>query len=325
MKIAIDAMGGDYAPEEIIKGVVLASDQNNFEIIVLGKESEIKNELNKYDFRKNSISIIDCKETIDAGELPLNAVKTKKDSTILVGMKLIKDKKVDAFISAGNSGAMMAAALLQLGCISKLRRPAIATVLPSLKGKVVILDVGANVDCKPEHLLQFANIGTKYAKYILKNNNPNVGLLNIGEEENKGNKFSQNAYKILKGSNINFHGNVEGKDVFKGKVDVVVCDGFTGNVLIKLSEGLAKMLFKEINDKIVDKLPKNMEMNKFRKSFMDIVKSTDYTEIGGLPLLGIDGLCFVCHGRSKAKTIKNAIFNAVNFVHSDILNHLKEN
>ncbi|MEA1939512.1 MAG: phosphate acyltransferase PlsX [Candidatus Caldatribacteriota bacterium] len=325
MKIAIDAMGGDYAPEEIIKGVVLASDQKDFEIIVLGKESEIKNELNKYDFRKNSISIIDCKETIDAGELPLNAVKTKKDSTILVGMKLIKDKKVDAFISAGNSGAMMAAALLQLGCISKLRRPAIATVLPSLKGKVVILDVGANVDCKPEHLLQFANIGTKYAKYILKNNNPNVGLLNIGEEENKGNKFSQNAYKILKGSNINFHGNVEGKDVFKGKVDVVVCDGFTGNVLIKLSEGLAKMLFKEINDKIVDKLPKNMEMNKFRKSFMDIVKSTDYTEIGGLPLLGIDGLCFVCHGRSKAKTIKNAIFNAVNFVHSDILNHLKEN
>ena len=239
-------------------------------------------------------------------------------------MNLIKNKEVDAFISAGNSGAMMAAALLVIGCIPNLRRPAIATVLPSLKGKVVILDVGANVDCQPKHLLQFAQSGSKYAKYILKNDNPSVGLLNIGEEENKGNVFSQKAYKILKDKCVNFYGNIEGKDVFKGKVDVVVCDGFTGNILIKLSEGITKMLLMEINSKIIDKLPKTEEMNNFRKVFVEIAKKIDYKEIGGLPLLGINGLCFICHGRSKAKATKNAIYNAADFIDSRIMEHLKE-
>ena len=171
MKIAIDAMGGDYAPKEIIEGAVLASVQKDIQIIFLGKEEDIKSELKKYDFKENNLSIINCREVIDSGEFPLNALKTKRDSTILVGMKLLKNKQADAFVSAGNSGAMMAAALLELGCISKLRRPAIATVLPSLKGKVVILDVGANVDCKPEHLMQFAYIGSHYAKYIFKKEN----------------------------------------------------------------------------------------------------------------------------------------------------------
>jgi len=187
-----------------------------------------------------------------------------------------------------------------------------------------LLDVGANVDCKPEHLLQFAHLGSKYVKYILKKEDPKIGLLNIGEEESKGNKFAQNAYKILENSNINFMGNIEGKDIFKGKVDVIVCDGFTGNILLKSSEGLAKMLLTEINKMIVSQLPQNQEMDKLKYGFMNLVKMTDYTEQGGSPLLGVNGLCFICHGRSKAKTFKNAILNTGKFIDSNLIEHFKE-
>ncbi len=205
--------------------------------------------------------IINCKEYIETGEFPLDAIRSKRDSSIVVGTKLIKNNQADAFISAGNSGAVMAAALLELGCIHGIR---IGALLPSAKGEVLVLDVGANVDCKPEHLPQFALIGSKYAKYILGIKNPKIGMLNIGEEENKGNKFAQNAYKKLENANINFVGNIEGKDIFKGKVDVVVCDGFTGNILLKSSEGLAKLLLTEINKMIISQLPQNKEMNKLR-------------------------------------------------------------
>lgn len=324
MKIAIDAMGGDYAPEEIVKGSISSLKERNLEIILLGEEKRIYEELKKYNFKNNNLSIINCKDTIAAGEFPLSALRTKKESSILVGIDLLKTGEADAFISAGNSGAVMAAALLKLGCISKIRRPAIATVLPAIKGKVVILDVGANVDCKPEHLLQFAFIGSKYAKYLLNIKDPKIGLLNIGEEESKGNKFTQSAYKIMNNANINFIGNIEGKDVFEGIVDVVVCDGFTGNVLLKFSEGLAKMLLMEINEKVISQLPQNQEMDQLKQKFMELVKRTDYTEYGGLPLLGVNGLCFICHGRSKSKAITNAIINAIKFVDSNILEHLKE-
>lgn len=324
MKIAIDAMGGDYAPEEIVKGSISSLKERNLEIILLGEKKRIYEELKKYNFKNNNLSIINCKDTITAGEFPLSALRTKKESSILVGIDLLKTGEADAFISAGNSGAVMAAALLKLGCISKIRRPAIATVLPAIKGKVVILDVGANVDCKPEHLLQFAFIGSKYAKYLLNIKNPKIGLLNIGKEESKGNKFAQSAYKIMNNANINFIGNIEGKDVFEGIVDVVVCDGFTGNVLLKFSEGLAKMLLIEINEKVISQLPQNQEMDQIKQKFMELVKRTDYTEYGGLPLLGVNGLCFICHGRSKSKAITNAIINASKFVDSNILEHLKE-
>ena len=325
MKIAIDAMGGDYAPEEVVKGAVLALEERSLEIILLGNVEKIKEELKKYKFKKDNLSIINCKESIDTDDFPLSALRTKKDSSILVGMNLLKNNRANAFISAGNSGAVMAAALLELGCISKIRRPAIASVLPAVEGKVIILDVGANVDCKPEHLLQFALIGSKYAKYVLNIKNPKIGLLNIGEEKNKGNRFTQNAYSILNNANnINFVGNIEGKDIFKGIVNVIVCDGFTGNILLKSSEGLAKMILTEINKRVISQLPQNQEMDKLKQYFMELVKRTDYTEYGGLPLLGINGLCFICHGRSKSKTIKNAIINASNFIDAKILEHLKE-
>jgi len=324
MKIAVDVMGGDYAPEEIIKGAILSLEKDSFEIVLLGDEDYISKVLKEHDINPDRISIVNCKNNIGSGEMPLIALKNKKDSSIVIGSKLVKQKQVDAFISAGNSGAVMAAALLIIGCVEHIRRPAIATILPSLSGKVIILDVGANVDCKPKHLLQFSQIGSRYAKSILRKENPTVGLLNIGEEENKGNDFSQKAYKILKEKCDNFHGNVEGKDVFKGKVDVVVCDGFTGNVLIKLSEGITKMLLLEIKDKIIDALPNNNEMNRLKNIFLEIVKRIDYKEIGGLPLLGINGYCFICHGRSKAKAIKNAIWNAVDFVNSDMLEQLRK-
>jgi len=324
MKIAIDAMGGDYAPGEIVKGTVLALEERDLEIIFLGKAEKINEELKEYKFKKNNFTIINCKESITTGEFPISALRKKKESSIMAGMDLLKNGKADAFISAGNSGAVMAAALLKLGCISKIRRPAIATVLPTAKGKVIILDVGANVDCKPEHLLQFALIGSRYAKYVLKIKDPRIGLLNVGEEENKGNIFTQNAYKKLNNVNINFGGNIEGKDIFKGIVDVVVCDGFIGNILLKSFEGLAKILLTEINKRVISQLPQNQEMDQLKQNFMELVKRTDYTEYGGLPLLGVDGLCFICHGRSKSKTIKNAIINASKFVDSNILEHLKE-
>jgi glycerol-3-phosphate acyltransferase PlsX len=184
--------------------------------------------------------------------------------------------------------------------------------------------VGANVDCKPEHLPQFALIGTKYAKYILGIENPKIGLLNIGEEENKGNKFTQNAYKNLKNANINFVGNIEGTDIFKGEVEVVVCDGFTGNILLKSSEGLAKFLLTEVNSKVISRLPQNQEMDKLKEKFMKLVKITDYTEYGGSPLLGVNGLCFICHGRSKGKTFKNAILNTGKFIDANLVEHFKE-
>jgi len=324
MKIALDAMGGDYAPEEVVKGAILALQERDLEIILLGDIGKLKDELMKYTYRKDKLSVIDCKEYIETGEFPLDAVRSKRDSSIVVGMKLIKNNQADAFISAGNSGAVMAAALLELGCVPEIRRPTIAAILPSMKGKVLVLDVGANVDCKPEHLPQFALIGSKYAKYILGIENPKIGLLNIGEEENKGNKFAQNAYKNLKNANVNFAGNIEGKDIFKGKVDVVVCDGFTGNILLKSSEGLAKFLLTTINSMIISQLPQNQEMDKLKQYFLNLVKMTDYTEHGGSPLLGVNGLCFICHGRSKAKTFKNAILNTGKFVDANLVEHFKE-
>lgn len=325
MKIVIDAMGGDYAPEEVVKGAALALEEIDLEIILLGNTEKVNEILAKYKYKKDKISIINCKESIETSEFPLSAIRNKKDSSIVVGTKLLKNNKADAFISAGNSGAVMAAAILELGCISKqIRRPSVAAILPSAKGKVLVLDVGANVDCKPEHLLQFAHLGSKYAKYILKIKDPKIGLLNIGEEENKGNKFTQNAYIILKNADINFVGNIEGKDIFKGKVDVVVCDGFTGNILLKSSEGLAKLLLTEINKEVISQLPQNQEMDKLKQKFANLVKMTDYTEYGGSPLLGINGLCVICHGRSKAKTFKNAILNTCKFIDSNIVEHFKE-
>jgi len=324
MKISLDAMGGDYAPEEVVKGAILASEERDLEIILLGDMEKVNKELKKYKYKKDKLSVINCKEYIETGEFPLVAVRNKRDSSIVIGTKLIKNNQADAFISAGNSGAVMAAALLELGCISQIRRPAIGAILPSVKGKVLILDVGANVDCKPEHLTQFAFIGNKYAQYILGIENPKIGMLNIGEEENKGNKFAQNAFKNLKNANINFVGNIEGKDIFKGKVDVVVCDGFTGNILLKSFEGLAKLLLTEVNTMIISQLPQNQEMDKLKEKFMNLVKMTDYTEHGGSPLLGVNGLCFICHGRSKAKTFKNAILNTGKFIDADIVAHFKE-
>lgn len=324
MKIGLDTMGGDYAPEEAVKGAVLALEERDLEIILLGDMGKIKEELIKYKYKKDKLSLINCKEYIKTGEFPLSAVRNKRDSSIVVGTKLLKNKKADAFISAGNSGAIMAAAILELGCIPQIRRPTIAAILPSAKGKVLVLDVGANVDCKPEHLPQFALVGTKYAKYIFGIENPKIGLLNIGEEENKGNKFVQNAYKQLKNANINFVGNIEGKDIFMGKIDVIVCDGFTGNILLKSSEGLAKFLLTEINSLIISQLPQNQEMDKLKEIFIKLVKMTDYTEYGGSPLLGVKGLCFICHGRSKAKTFKNAILNTGKFIDSNLVEHFKE-
>ena len=307
MKIAVDALGGDYAPAEVIKGAVQACQaMPDCQIILVGDEAKVRAELAKYPPQKN-ISIVHGPENISMDEHPLQAVRTKKDASINVGLKLVKDKKADGFISAGNTGAVMASALLTLGRVKGIERPAIASVFPTKTGNTVLLDIGANADSRPSHLLQFAQMGSLYAQKVLNKDNPTIGLLNIGEEDEKGNELTQATNQLMRQTPINFKGNNEGKDNIEGLVDVVVCDGFVGNEVLKLAEGLSQTMFAEIK-KMVKKNIFSMlgallmmtTLNKFRKRF-------DYQEYGGAPLLGVDGICIITHGRAKAKAIKNAI------------------
>ncbi|MCX5750797.1 MAG: phosphate acyltransferase PlsX [Candidatus Saganbacteria bacterium] len=306
MRIAVDAMGGDHSPAETVKGAVAAAKEFSFQIILVGQEAVIKKELSKYPAFSN-ISIKNASETIGMDEAPASAVKQKKDSSLNVGIALVKNKEADGFVSAGNTGALMAAALFGLGRIKGIERPAIATVFPIADGRILLLDMGANVDCKPQHLQQFGRMGSLYAEKVLHIKNPRVGLLNIGEEKEKGNELTQAAWPLLKGSPINFIGNVESKEILSGTVDVVVCDGFVGNLILKFSESLAKhiinMLKKEVKKNLIAQLGALMLLPSLR----NLRKMVDYDEQGGAPFLGVNGVCIKAHGRSKAKAIKNAI------------------
>jgi len=308
MRIAVDALGGDFAPKEVIKGAVLAcSELSSCEIVLVGDEAIIKQELTHYPPQKN-ISIVHAPENIEMSEHPLQAIRQKKNASINVGLQLVLDGKAGGFVSAGNTGAVMASALFTLGRVKGIERPAIATVFPTKKSNAVVLDVGANADCRPSHLVQFAQMGRLYAQCVLGKANPSVGLLSIGEEDEKGNELTTATNAILrKRPELNFVGNAEGKDIIEGFADVIVCDGFVGNVVLKLAEGLFSTLKNELV-KGVKKNPLAMlgilfvlpVLKTFKKKF-------DYEEYGGAPLVGVDGICIITHGRAKAKAIKNAI------------------
>ncbi len=306
MKIAVDAMGGDFAPREIIKGALQAAAEYGIEVILVGDEAQINAELAGNN-SSGMVSVVHASEVISMGEHPAVAVRRKKNSSIVRATRLVKEGEADAVVSAGSTGAAMASALLNMGRIKGIDRPAIAGVLPNEKGYTVLLDVGANVDCKPQHLLQFGIMGYQYAKKILGNTSPRVGLLSNGEEDTKGNETTLAAFPLLKGAGINFIGNVEGRDIFEGTADVVVCDGFAGNVVLKAGEGMARMLLKMMKEEIAKSLLAKMGTLMAGPALKCLQKRLDYAEYGGAPLLGVNGVSVICHGSSRAKALKNAI------------------
>jgi len=312
MRVALDAMGGDRAPSVNIEGALEAVlEWPDIEVILVGKEKEIKEGLRGK--KTERIEIVHASEAIAMDDQLTTAIRKKKDSSIKRAVELVKNGRADAVLSAGHSGITMALAHLILGKAKGVERPAIATLMPSLKENFLLLDAGANVDCTAKNLLEFALMADAYARLVMDRNNPKIALLSIGEEEVKGNELTKEAFKLLERADINFVGNIEGREIFKGGVDVVVCDGFVGNVVLKTSEGLAeaalKMLRKEITGRFSGKIG-YMFLKPALKSFK---KKTDYAEVGGAPLLGINGACIICHGRSSSKAIKNAIKMASDF------------
>ncbi|MFA6431629.1 MAG: phosphate acyltransferase PlsX [Candidatus Margulisiibacteriota bacterium] len=323
MRLAVDAMGGDYAPVELVKGAVLASNEISAEIVLVGDQEKINRELSRYK-KKGKISVVHASEVITNNESPVSAVKQKKDSSINIAVSLVKKKEADAIISAGNTGALMAASLFGLGRIPGVERPAIATIFPTPNGYVLLLDMGANVDCKPKHLEQFAQMGSQYAEHVMHINSPRVGLLNIGEEKEKGNELSVQSWELLNNSNINFIGNVEAKEILTDKCDVIVCDGFVGNLVLKFGESLSHYIIelfkKELGKNLITKFAAILLM----PALASIKKSIEYDEVGGTPMLGINGVVYKAHGRAKSKAIKNAIKAANEAVSNDLVGCIKK-
>src|SRR5215813_9108658 len=307
-KIAVDAMGGDHAPAAEIEGAIQAAAQFGIPIVLVGQEDRIQPLLEKHDTAGLHLEIVHASEVITMDESAASAARKKKDSSIRVAARLMRDKGIAEVVSAGNTGAVMATVKMVVGTLTVVDRPALSTVLPTQKGKpTILLDVGANVDCKPHHLEQFAIMGDIYSRAIFGIRRPRIGLLSIGEEDSKGNELTKEAFKSLKRAPINFIGNVEGRDIFTGDVDVIVCDGFTGNVALKLSKSLYEtfrsMLKQELQKTLSAKIGAIFAQNAFRQ----FKHRLDYSEYGGAPLLGVKGITIVCHGRSNANAIKNAV------------------
>lgn len=300
-------MGGDHAPQVNIEGALeIIREIDDIAVILVGDEPTLKKELGKRTV-SGRISIVHASQVVDMHEPPSAAIRKKKDSSIHVGLRLVKEQKADGFVSAGHSGVVMAMSLLMLGKAKGVDRPAIATLMPNLRDRFILLDVGANVDCRPENLLQFALMGDTYCRLILNRQKPKVGLLSIGEEDIKGNELTKETFRLLKGSHLNFLGNIEGKDVFSGKADVVVCDGFIGNVVLKISEGLAETILRMLKHEIANVTAGKLGYLMLKPAIRNFKKRTDYDEYGGAPLLGINGTSIISHGRSSAKAIRNAL------------------
>jgi glycerol-3-phosphate acyltransferase PlsX len=318
MKIAVDAMGSDSAPGPEIEGTVRAVAERGVEVILVGDEAKLKPLLEKESYPRERIEIVHAGDVIKMDESPSVALRKKTDNSMRLSFDLVKQGRAGAVVGAGNSGAMMAMSIFNLGRLPGIERPAIIAVLPTIHGRMVALDVGANVECKPIHLAQFALMGSIYARFTLGKENPAVGLLSNGEEEKKGTDLTRDTHAILKGLKLNYIGYVEGSDVYKGKADVLVCDGFTGNVLLKVSESLAEatqvMIREEVDKSIVNKFGMLLALSALRR----FKKRVDYAEIGGAPLIGVNGLSIICHGRSTGYAVKNAIFRAHEFVENRI-------
>ncbi|MFQ5841789.1 MAG: phosphate acyltransferase PlsX [Thermodesulfobacteriota bacterium] len=307
MQIAVDAMGGEQAPHAIVEGAVMAARNHGAKVILVGNEERVLGELEKHDTSGLSLSVYHAPHVVGMHESPSVAVRQNRDSSIKVALGLVKEGEADAVVSAGNSGAAMAFAMFILKKLEGVERPAIATFHPTAEGMSILLDAGGNVDCKPIHLIQFAIMGSVYAKLLLGKQSPRIGLLSNGTEEGKGNELTRETHAILKQTRLNYAGYVEGRDICNGNADVIVCDGFVGNVALKTSEGLAEVVGAILKSEIKKSLRAKLGYLLLKGAFANVEKRVDYSEYGGAPLLGINGICLICHGSSSAKAIKNAV------------------
>ena len=324
--IAVDAMGGDNAPVEIVKGVVAAVNDNKaVKVKLVGIEDRINEELGQYTYDRDRIQVINATEVIETAEHPVNAIRRKKDSSMVVAMNLVKDGEADAFISAGSTGAVLVGSQAIIGRISGVKRPPLAPVLPTVKGPTILVDCGANVDSRPDHLVLFAKMGAIYSEYVLGIKNPKVGIANNGAEEEKGNQLVKETFPLLKEcKSINFIGSVETKDIPQGNADVVVCDGFVGNAILKMYEGVGTTLISEIKKAMLSSFRGKLGALLVKPSLKKVLKKYDATEYGGAPLLGLNGLVVKSHGSSTAKEIQKSVEQCISFVESDINSKIKE-
>ena len=316
-------MGGDHGPAVVVEGAVAAAREFGASVILVGDKAAIEREVVRLDAHALAVEIRHASQVVGMAESPSHALRRKRDSSLRVAAELVKEGRAAAFISAGNTGAAMAISMFVIGVLPGVDRPAIAAVLPNLKKFTILIDAGANVDPKPWHLLQFAVMGHVYARDILGLDSPRVGLLSVGEEEGKGNELTKEAYELLKESSLNFAVNVEGRDIYNGTCDVVVTDGFTGNVALKISESLAEMLGSMIREELLRDLRSKVGAKLALPAFARFRRRIDYTEMGGAPLLGIDGAAIICHGASPVKAIKNAVRVAQEWAQAGLNEHIK--
>jgi len=323
MVVVVDGMGGDFSPNAVVEGCIEAIKEYDIDILITGPEDLIREELKKYTYDCNKIKIVDAKEIISTSEHPVIAIKRKKDSSLVKALNLVKGGEADAIISAGSTGAFLAGSTLIVGRIKGIDRPALAPVVPGKKMPFMIIDCGANAECKPHYLLQFGLMGKIYFENILKIENPTVGLVNIGTEEEKGNELSKSTHKLLKEANLNFVGNVEAREIPTGEVNVLVCDGFTGNVILKLYEGAVANIFELLKTRIMGSFRTKLGGILLKPVFKRFKKDFDYKEYGGAAFLGVNGICIKAHGSSDAKAFKNAIKQATIFYENNVVDKLK--
>jgi glycerol-3-phosphate acyltransferase PlsX len=324
MRIVVDAMGGDLAPASVVEGAVCAAKQFDVEIILVGQKDLVDLELAKFAPLPRGLTVQHAQEVVRMDEAATVAVRKKKDSSITKAVELLKHRQADALVSAGNTGAVVCASTLYLGILSGVERPGIAITIPTLDGESVLIDAGANIDPKPAHLLQYAIMADTYIKSVLEKDNPRVGLLNIGEEETKGTGFLKETYSLLEQAKINFIGNIEGKDINSGECDCIVCDGFVGNVALKVSEGLVHVILEFIKREVAKSALGKLGAVFLKKGLSSFRKDMDYAEYGGAPLLGVDGVVIIGHGHSSANAIKNAIRVAIQEVRNDVNKKITE-
>jgi phosphate acyltransferase len=322
MKIAVDAMGGDFGPRVTVEGAVRAAEEYGVDVVLVGAQSVVRKEVDKLGAPSGRVTILDAPEAIDMGEGIL-AIRKKQQSSIRIGAELVKTGDAGAFVSMGNTAAVVYISKKTIGALKGVDKPALALLVPNVKGVTLLIDVGANANCQPHHLVQFAVMGKIFMETALGMPNPRIGLMSIGEEKGKGNDLTKEAFPLLMDSPLNFVGNMEGKDIFSGKADVIVSDGFTGNVALKVSEGVVESLFSMVRNEIMQNFIAKLGLLLMKRNLRKIYKKVDYSEYGGAHLLGLNGVCIIGHGRSNVRAVKNAVRMSREFVMNRIQDRIQ--